>query len=138
VHLRWKLGVVVGGGAGAGHEVCLRLARAGAGVLVADRDAAAAEATAVLARTSRVSAWALRVDPDDDHELDLLAARSRDLGGADLVVVTGVAADRAADVAAHLLPGPPVLLEGYDDARLAVRAVEHLSGAEVGAVVVIG
>lgn len=128
---------MVGGGAGAGLEVCLRLARAGAGVLVADRDAAAAEATAALVRTGRVSAWALRADPEDDHEVDLLAARARDLGGADLLVVAGVGDARAARVAARLLPATPVVIAGDDDARLAVRTLEHLGAAEVGAVVVI-
>lgn len=129
----------MGGGSGAGHEVCLRLARAGAGLLVADPDGAAAEATAELARARRVSACALRTDPADDLELDLLAARARDLGGADLVVISGVDAARAHQVAGRLVADPrPHPLHGYDDARLAVLAVEHLGAAEIGAVVVIG
>jgi NAD(P)-dependent dehydrogenase (short-subunit alcohol dehydrogenase family) len=139
VHLRWKLCVVVGGATGVGHEVCLRLARAGAGLLVADLDGPAAEATAEAARASRVSAWSLRTDPSDDHDLDLLAARARDLGGADLVVITGVDPVRARDVAATLLDAPRMVgLVGDDDARTAVAVVDHLGSAEVGTAVVIG
>lgn len=139
MHLRWKLCVVIGGGSGAGHEVCLRLARAGAGLLVADLDAAAAEATAELARASRVSAWSLRTDPADDHELDLLAARARDLGGADLLVVTGIDPVRAREVAGRVIAEPRmVALVGDDDAQVAVAVVEHLGTAEPGTVVVLG
>ena len=139
MHLRWKLCVVIGGGGGAGHEVCLRLARAGAGLLVADLDAGAAEATAELARSSRVSAWSLRTDPADDHELDLLADRARDLGGADLLVITGIDPVRARDVAARLIAEPRMVgLVGDDDAQVAVAVVEHLGSAEVGTAIVIG
>lgn len=138
MHLRWKLGVVLGGGSGVGHEVCLRLARAGAGVLVVDPDLAAAEATAASARTSRVSAWSLRADPVDEVDLALLQARARDLGGADLVVVTGLEVAAATEAAGRILPGVPVVLRGDDAARVAVRTLEHLASADVGAVVVIG
>ena len=104
--LRWKLAVVLGGGGGVGREVCLRLARAGAAVLVADIEAAAGESTVVLARESRVSAWSLQVDPADDADLGLLAARCSDLGGADIVVTTGLGPERAAVVAGTLLAEP--------------------------------
>jgi NAD(P)-dependent dehydrogenase (short-subunit alcohol dehydrogenase family) len=130
VLLRWKLAVVVGGGSGVGREVCLRLARAGAGVLVADRDLEAAEATATLVRQRRVSAWSLRVDPADDVETELLAARCRDLGGADLLVTSGVPPERAARVAELLLPRPE-LEEASDPAD----ALARLRVAEVGAVI---
>ncbi|SDD82443.1 SDR family NAD(P)-dependent oxidoreductase [Nocardioides lianchengensis] len=139
MHLRWRLCVVVGGGTGPGHEVCLRLARAGAGLLVVDTDGAAAESTAELARSSRVSAWSLKADPTDDQDLDLLAARARDLGGADLVVITGVDPARGPDVAARLVAEPRMVgLVGDDDVRVAVAAVEHLGAAEPGTAVVIG
>jgi 3-oxoacyl-[acyl-carrier protein] reductase len=55
-------------------------------VLVADRDLDAAEDTAALVRTSRVQAWAMRVDLTDDTEVRMLAHRARDLGGADVLV----------------------------------------------------
>lgn len=138
MHLRWKLCVVVGGATGAGHEVCRRLARAGAGVLVVDPDPVAAEATAAAARASRVSSWSLRVDPADDVDLDLLVARVRDLGGADVVVVAGVEAVRAGEVAGRLLPAPEVVaLAGDDPVEVAVAALEHLHAAEVGTALVI-
>ena len=86
MHLRWRLAVVTGGGSGLGREICLRLGRAGVGVLVADRDATAAEDVATEVRESRVKAWSWQVDVTDAGELDLLAARMRDLGGADLLV----------------------------------------------------
>ncbi|WP_167880383.1 SDR family NAD(P)-dependent oxidoreductase [Nocardioides guangzhouensis] len=86
MHLRWRLAVVTGGGSGLGREICLRLGRAGVGVLVADRDATTAESVAAEVRESRVKAWPWQVDVTDAGELDLLAARMRDLGGADLLV----------------------------------------------------
>jgi NAD(P)-dependent dehydrogenase (short-subunit alcohol dehydrogenase family) len=138
MHLRWKLCVVVGGATGAGREVCRRLARAGAGVLVADPDLAAAEAVAAEIRVSRVSSWSLRVDPADEADLDLLVARVRDLGGADVVVVAGLEAARAGDMAARLLPAPDVVaLAGDDPVEVAVAALEHLHAAEAGTALVI-
>lgn len=139
MHLRWKLCVVIGGASGVGREVCLRLARAGAGVLVADRDPVAAEAVAVEARAGRVSVWTLRVDPADDVDLDLLAARARDLGGVDALVVTGIEPVRAGEVAARVMTEPRlVAMVGDDPAEVAVAAVEHLGSAEAGTALVIG
>jgi len=86
MHLRWRLAVVTGGGSGLGREICLRLGRAGVGVLVADREMAAAEHVAGEVRESRVQAWPWQVDVTDGGDLELLAARMRDLGGADLLV----------------------------------------------------
>jgi NAD(P)-dependent dehydrogenase (short-subunit alcohol dehydrogenase family) len=138
VLLRWKLAVVVGGGAGLGREVCLRLARAGSGVLVADGDRAAADATADAVRERRVSAWSLPVGATDDLGVTMLAARCRDLGGADLVVVTGLDPDRAAVVAAAVLPGAAVtdVLRTGSDADVAVAVLAVLRTAEPGAAVV--
>jgi NAD(P)-dependent dehydrogenase (short-subunit alcohol dehydrogenase family) len=89
VDLRYRLAVVTGAGGGPGREVAVALSRRGASVLAADPDLDAAEATAALVRAGRVSAWALQVDPEVDTDLRLLAARARDLGGADLLVDTG-------------------------------------------------
>lgn len=86
MHLRWRLAVVTGGGSGLGREICVRLGRAGVGVLVADREMAAAEHVAGEVRESRVQAWPWQVDVTDGGDLELLAARMRDLGGADLLV----------------------------------------------------
>ncbi|WP_193605329.1 SDR family NAD(P)-dependent oxidoreductase [Nocardioides dongkuii] len=142
MHLRWKLCVVLGGGTGVGHEVSLRLARAGAGVLVADPDLTLAEETAAALRGNRVSTWSIEADPADDRELELLAARARDLGGADLVVVTGVTPARGKDVAAALLAEPQLVGVLADDqpggdARTAIAVVDLLGTADAGTVVVV-
>jgi NAD(P)-dependent dehydrogenase (short-subunit alcohol dehydrogenase family) len=89
VDLRYRLAVVTCAGTSPGREVAVALSRAGASVLAADPDLAAAEATAALVRAGRVGAWALQVDPEVDPDLRLLAARARDLGGTDLLVDLG-------------------------------------------------
>ncbi|MBC9732751.1 SDR family NAD(P)-dependent oxidoreductase [Nocardioides marmotae] len=138
--LRWKLGVVVGGGSGAGHEVCLRLARSGCGVLVIDPDAAAAEATAEEVRRSRVSGWSLQADPAGEPGDDqLVTGRARDLGGADLLVTVGLTAPAALDLGRGLAEAP-VLVPGprdLDPSRTASAVLTILRAAEPGAVVVL-
>ena len=78
--------MVTGAGSGLGREIALRLGRVGAAVLVVDRDLAAAEETAALVAASRVRAWSLQADLCDDDEVHGVAARARDLGGADVLV----------------------------------------------------
>ncbi|WP_139982540.1 SDR family NAD(P)-dependent oxidoreductase [Nocardioides litoris] len=90
--LRWRTVLVTDSGAGLGREVAVRAARRGAAVVAVDRDAAAAEATAVVVRRSRVPAWAVQADLDHPDDLLLLAGRLRDLGGADLLVTASPAA----------------------------------------------
>lgn len=138
--LRWRLAVVLGGGRGIGHEVCLRLARCGSGVLVADPDLAAAEAVAAEARERRVSAWPLAVDPEDVVDVGLLAARCRDLGGADILVTTGLDADRAGRLADAVLPGAPcrrVAANAGSDSEVASEVLRCLREADSGVVVVV-
>ena len=84
--LRWRMAVVTGAATALGREVALRFGRVGAGVVAVDADAAGAEETAVLVRARRVQAWAFAADVGDDADLELLAARLRDLGGADVLV----------------------------------------------------
>ncbi len=91
--LRWRTVVVAGAGAGLGREVALRFARTGAGVVAVDRDPVAADETAALVRACRVQAWSVQADVTDEDDLLLLAARLRDLGGADVLV--GCAAPEA-------------------------------------------
>ena len=139
MYLRWKLAVVLGGGSGAGRAICLRLARAGAGVLVTAPDLPAAEATAAVARERRVSAWPLRVDPADDVDVELLAARTRDLGGADLLVAVRRPPSRAEAIARLVLPDlrlTEVTGSGDDDA-VAAEVLTAVSAAEVGVAVVV-
>ena len=86
MHLRWRTVVVTGAGSGLGREIALRFGRAGAGVVAVDRDAESAEETADQVRGCRVRTWAVPADVTDDDDLVLLAARLRDLGGADVLV----------------------------------------------------
>jgi NAD(P)-dependent dehydrogenase (short-subunit alcohol dehydrogenase family) len=86
LHLRWKLAVVTGGGSGLGRELAVGLARLGVRVVVADRDGDAAEATAGLVRAARVQAFVVQADLTDEDDVRMLAARARDLGGADVLV----------------------------------------------------
>ncbi|VXB91848.1 hypothetical protein [Nocardioides sp. AX2bis] len=80
--------------------MAVALSRAGAAVLCADPDLAAAERTATLVRQGRVAAWAVQGAVDDEVDVALLAARARDLGGADLLVVAGGGAATTTLVAA--------------------------------------
>lgn len=86
MQVRFGLAVVTGAGAGLGRELALRLARSGAAVLCVDRDGAAADETAGLLEAARTRAWSLQADVTSDDDLVVVAARARDLGGADLLV----------------------------------------------------
>ena len=86
LRLRWKLAVVTGAGSGLGRELAVGLARLGVRVVVADRDPEAAAATADLVRAARVQAFVVQADLTDEGDVRMLAARARDLGGADVLV----------------------------------------------------
>ncbi len=86
VEIRYSLAVVTGAAGGLGREIAVALARRGAAVLVADRDPAGAEQTVRLVRAHRVGGWACCGDVTVEADLRALAARARDLGGADVLV----------------------------------------------------
>ena len=108
LELRYTLALVTGGGDGLGRELAVALSRRGAAVLVADPDLDAARGTVALVERARVRGWAHQADLADEHDVRLLAARARDLGGADLLV----------DVV-----GAPALLD-----ELFLTGLEHRTG----------
>lgn len=65
IDLSGQTALVTGGGSGIGQQTCLLLARAGADVLVLDRDRPAAEATAELVREVGVEAFPCLADVTD-------------------------------------------------------------------------
>lgn len=67
--LQGKVAVITAGGSGMGRASCLRLARDGAAVVVADLDAAAAEAVAAEVREAGGEARAFTVDVGDVTQL---------------------------------------------------------------------
>jgi NAD(P)-dependent dehydrogenase (short-subunit alcohol dehydrogenase family) len=71
---RQQTAVVTGGASGIGQAVARQLARAGAYVVVADRDAAAANAEADALRRASAAAVAYTVDVSDPESVDALFA----------------------------------------------------------------
>lgn len=87
IDLAGKVAIVTGGGKGIGRGIALRLAGAGADILIADMDDAAAESTAREISGSGVRAEAVRTDVADEASTDAMveAALSR-LGRVDILV----------------------------------------------------
>jgi NAD(P)-dependent dehydrogenase (short-subunit alcohol dehydrogenase family) len=84
--LRWRTVVVTDAASEPGREVALRFGRVGAAVVAVDADGEGVAETARQVRACRVQAWSVAADLDDALDLDLLAGRLRDLGGADVLV----------------------------------------------------
>jgi len=86
-----KIALIVGGGSGIGREVALLLAGRGAHVVVADRDAASAEAAWADARTSSSSEMGIATALDLASRESIAAAIRRTIltfGGVDIVINT--------------------------------------------------
>ncbi len=117
MELRYLLCVVTEAGSEPHRSVAVALSRAGCAVLCVDGELEAAETTAAAVRRGRVAAWALGAAMLDELDARLVAARARDLGGADLLVTApGAPGDLLADlVRAEALererrrPGTPVV-----------------------------
>lgn len=119
-----RVAVVIGGGSGIGRSAAVRFAEEGAHVVVADLDAAAAEAVATAA-AGRFPGRAVGVGVDvrDDGSLDALFRRAvLEFGGLDALFYSAGAAPRFA----------PIGELGRDDLR------QQLEVHYVGAVAAIG
>lgn len=82
-----KTAVVTGGGRGIGREICLKLAGAGADVLVADIDVPAAESVAEEVRGLSRRSVALQVDVTDKRAVQaMVEACNSQLGRLDILV----------------------------------------------------
>ncbi len=70
MHLREKVAIVTGAASGIGKEIALTLAREGAQVVIADRNATAAEDAAAELRTSGLTALGIAMDVSDESQVD--------------------------------------------------------------------
>ncbi len=85
--LKDKTAIVTGGGSGIGRGICLRYAREGAALVVADLDAAAAEKVAEEIKTAEGKALAVTVDVTDREAVqNMVAAAVKEFGGLDILV----------------------------------------------------
>lgn len=81
-----KVALVTGGGSGLGRELALGLAHAGAHILIADIDGAAAEHAVGLVHAAGGDGWPAQVDISDDVESEALVARAESVGGLHILV----------------------------------------------------
>lgn len=69
MHLREKVAIVTGAASGIGKEIALSLAREGAQVVIADRNAAAAQAAAAELSASGLRALGIAMDVSDESQV---------------------------------------------------------------------
>ncbi|MHB8860636.1 MAG: SDR family NAD(P)-dependent oxidoreductase [Minisyncoccota bacterium] len=112
MNLSGKVAVVTGGAMGIGFAIASRLAEAGAKVLVADKDAAAAAAAA-----EKIGGISVSVDVSDESQVDAMVARAvSEFGGVDILVNN-----------AGIYPMTPVLTATKEDFEKVIRV--NLMGA---------
>jgi NAD(P)-dependent dehydrogenase (short-subunit alcohol dehydrogenase family) len=94
LRLDGKNSLITGGASGIGRATALRFAQEGANVCIADRQAAAAEATAAEVRKLGRKACAVTVDVSNPAQVQAMVDRAaQDLGGIDIVLAAaGVSA----------------------------------------------
>jgi D-sorbitol dehydrogenase (acceptor) len=87
MRLEGKTAIVTGGGSGIGQGICLRYAREGASVVVADLDAASAEKVAEEIKNAGGTALAVTVDVTDREGVkNMVAAAVKEFDGLDILV----------------------------------------------------
>ena len=87
ISLRGQVAVVTGAGRGIGRGIALRLAEAGAAVVVVDRDEVEAASVADEIRGTGAAAHAVQADVSDEAAVrSLVRATCDDLGGIDVLV----------------------------------------------------
>ena len=87
IALRSRVAVVTGAGRGIGRGIALRLAEAGAAVVVVDRDEVEAASVADAIRAAGATAHAVQADVSDEAAVrSLVRATCDDLGGIDVLV----------------------------------------------------
>ena len=85
--LEGKTAIVTGGGSGIGQGICLRYAREGASVVVADLDTAGAEKVVEEIKSADGKALAVTVDVTDREGVkNMVAAAVKEFGGLDILV----------------------------------------------------
>ncbi|MBU6214713.1 SDR family oxidoreductase [Patescibacteria group bacterium] len=117
MNLSGKTAIVTGGAMGIGEAIARRLAEAGSAVLIADRDAPAAAATAAVLSAKGARAVAAGVDVTDEAHVEAMVAQAvREFGGVDILVSN-----------AGVYPHTPVLEATQEDFERTMRV--NLLGA---------
>lgn len=124
IDLRGRLAVVTGAGSGIGAAVARALGTAGARVLLADRDGAAAEAVAAELRTAGMAAFAHALDVTDGEAVCAFAQQVQaNHGDADVLVNNaGVLVRRGIDDPQAEAIAQQVMAVNYHAALAMVRA----------------
>ncbi len=86
MRLSGKVAVVTGGGSGIGRGTALRLAEAGADIVIADIDETAARETAMQIEVLDRQALVVRANVSQKDDVKAMVAQARDLGRIDVLV----------------------------------------------------
>jgi NAD(P)-dependent dehydrogenase (short-subunit alcohol dehydrogenase family) len=89
MNLADRIGIVTGAAKGMGREICLTLARAGADLVLAAREAAPLEALAAEVEALGRRAVAVPIDVTDEAQVERMVARAREAFGRVDILVNG-------------------------------------------------